>query len=159
MEERQTFPVENDGRGFSCVVNDLDVLPRKVRADTGPERFGDGLFRGESRGVRGDRVCEGGAVRLFRCGEQSVQEGLTVALDRGAEAFDFNKVEADSKEFPHGASGREIHESDHFPDGFREAGEEAAGDDGVSDIEVDEVGNTANERNVGVVDSVAGVDL
>jgi hypothetical protein len=96
---------------------------------------------------------------LFRCGEQSVQEGLTVALDRAAEAFDFNKVEADSKEFPHGASGREIHESDHFPDGFREAGEEAAGDDGVSDIEVDEVGNTANERNVGVVDPVAGVDL
>jgi hypothetical protein len=46
-----------------------------------------------------------------------------VAFDRGAEPVDFNEVEADSEQFSHGALGGEVHELNHFPHGFGEAGE------------------------------------
>ena len=159
LEQGEAVAVEDNRWGFSWVVHDFDVLPGEVCANAGSERLRNGFFGGESGGVRGDGVCEGGAVGLFACGEESVEEGFAVAFDGGAEAVDFNEVEADAEQFSHDASGGEVHEANHFPHGFGQAGEEAASDDGVSDVEVDEVRDTADERDVGVVDSVAGVDL
>ncbi len=122
-EEGQAVAVEDDGRGFSWVVHDFDVLPGKIGADAGSERLGNGFFSCEAGGVGRDRVGQGGAVALFAGGEESVEEGFAVAFDRGAEPVDFNEVEADSEQFSHGALGGEVHELNHFPHGFGEAGE------------------------------------
>ena len=56
-------------------------------------------------------------------------------------------------------SGGEVHEMDHLTDGGVEACEHATRDDGVADVEVGEVGDTSDQRDIGVVDAVTCIDL
>ena len=98
LEQKFAGVVEDDVGLAGFFAADFHVLPAKLAADAGAEGFGDGFLGGEASGEKGGRFLVGKAVRDFFGAEDALQKAFAEFFVRGANAFDFDDVNADAED-------------------------------------------------------------
>ena len=157
----------------------VDITPPHRFSDPGPECFRDRFLRREASREMARWKFHRDAICDFAFGKDAFHETIAESIERMLDALYLDYVYANTKDAhrkfwvavprlaltssaersitsPHRCNSPS---AEHLAHGVFATDEDCARDNGVPDVELSEMRNFVNQRDVSVVDSMAGIHL